>query len=158
MVGTRLPGKRSARASGNALNRAQRFNRLLGIISEVVRHPGQVPVQLAEACGISERTLRRDLSELRDLGFELSYLDGYQLQGNLDLDGSVTLRTWALPIVYEQQLRLLRSSFPAATADAVQAKVEERAPAALAELFAAAIASHTKGLTKGLGKGTGGDS
>ena len=136
------------------MNRAQRFNRLLGIISEVVRHPGQVPAELAQACGISERTLRRDLAELRELGFELTSLDGYQLQGNLNLEGSVTLRNWALPIVYEQQLRLLRSSFPATTADAVQASVEEQAPAALAQLFAAAIASHSKRLAKG----TGGDS
>ena len=136
------------------MNRAQRFNRLLGLISDVVRHPGQVPAELAQACGISERTLRRDLAELRELGFELTYLDGYQLQGNLNLDGSVTLRTWALPTVYEQQLRLLRSSFPATTADAVQASVEEQAPAALAELFAAALASYSTRLAKG----TGGDS
>lgn len=140
------------------MNRAQRFNRLLSIISEVVRHPGRVPAELAEACGISERTLRRDLAELRELGFELTYLDGYQLQGKLNLDGSVTLRTWALPIVYEQQLRLLRSSFPVATADAVQAYVEERAPAVLADLFAAAIVSHPRGPATGLGKVTGGDS
>lgn len=138
------------------MNRAQRFNRLLGIISEVVRHPGQVPAELAAACGISERTLRRDLSELRELGFELTYIDGYQLQGNLNLDGSVALRTWALPIVYEQQLRLLRSSFPVGMADAVQASVEERAPAALAALFATAIAKHSKPLVTRAGSGNGG--
>ena len=124
------------------MNRAQRFNRLLSIVSEVVRRPGRVPAELAGACGISERTLRRDLHELRELGFEVTYLDGYQLQGNLNLEGGVTLSTWALPVVYEQQLRLLRSSFPAATADAVQATVEEQAPGALAALFAAAIERH----------------
>src|SRR5438270_5245998 len=122
------------------MNRAQRFTRLLSILSEVVRHPGRHPSELAGACGISERTLRRDLHELRRLGFELGYLDGYQLQGRLNLDGSITPRTWALPIVYEQQLRLLRSSFPESFADAVQARVEETAPAALAELFSRAIA------------------
>ncbi len=122
------------------MNRAERFNRLLSILSEVVRHPGQHPSELAGACGVSERTLRRDLSELRRLGFELAYLDGYQLQGRLNLDGSVTPRTWALPIVYEQQLRLLRSSFPARVAEAVQSEVEAAAPAALAELFSRAIA------------------
>jgi len=121
------------------LNRAQRFTRLLDILSEVVRHPGQHPSELAAACGVSERTLRRDLHELRRLGFELGYLDGYQLQGLLNLDGSVTPRTYALPIVYEQQLRLLRSSFPDRFAEAVQARVEAEAPAALARLFAAAI-------------------
>ena len=110
------------------MNRAQRFTRLLDILSEVVRHPGQHPSELAAACGVSERTLRRDLHELRRLGFELGYLDG-----------SVTPRTYALPIVYEQQLRLLRSSFPDRFAEAVQARVEAEAPAALARLFAAAI-------------------
>jgi predicted DNA-binding transcriptional regulator YafY len=105
----------------------------------VVRHPGQHPGELAQACGVSERTLRRDLSQLRRLGFELAYLDGYQLQGRLNLDGSVTPRSWALPIVYEQQLRLLRSSFPDRVAEAVQARVEAQAPAALAALFSAAI-------------------
>jgi len=120
------------------MNRAQRFIRLLDILSEVVRHPGQHPAELAAACRVSERTLRRDLHELR-LGFELGYLDGYQLQGRLNLDGSITPRTYALPIVYEQQLRLLRSSFPDQFADAVQARVEAAAPAALARLFSEAI-------------------
>jgi predicted DNA-binding transcriptional regulator YafY len=121
------------------MNRALRFNRLLSILSEVVRHPGQHPSELASTCGGSERTLRRDLHELRRLGFELGYLDGYQLQGRLNLDGSFSPRTYALPIVYEQQLRLLRSSFPEDFADAVQARVESAAPAALAQLFANAI-------------------
>jgi predicted DNA-binding transcriptional regulator YafY len=88
---------------------------------------------------VSERTLRRDLHELRRLGFELGYLDGYQLQGRLNLDGSFTPRTYALPIVYEQQLRLLRSSFQESFADAVQARVESAAPAVLAQLFSDAI-------------------
>ena len=121
------------------MNRAQRFIRLLDILSEVVRHPGQHPAELAAACRVSERTLRRDLHELRRLGFELGYLDGYQLQGRLNLDGSITPRTYALPIVYEQQLRLLRPSFPDQFADAVQARVEAAAPAALARLFSEAI-------------------
>lgn len=134
------------------MNRAQRFNRLLSIISEVVRHPGRAPAELAEECGISERTLRRDLHELRELGFEVTYLDGYQLQGSLDLelytgsdkpaDDGVMLRSSALPVVYEQQLRLLRSSFSPATADAIQAVVEAQAPGALADLFAGAIQRH----------------
>ena len=130
------------------MNRSQRFTRLLAILSEVVRHPGQHPSELAAACGVSERTLRRDLHQLRRLGFELGYLDGYQLQGRLNLDGSVTPRTYALPIVYEQQLRLLRSSFPEALADAVQARVEAAAPAALAELFSGAIEQVQSGRTK----------
>jgi predicted DNA-binding transcriptional regulator YafY len=121
------------------MNRAQRFTRLLDILSEVVRHPGRHPSELAAACGVSERTLRRDLHELRRLGFELGYLDGYQLQGGLNLDGSVAPRTYALPMVYEQQLRLLRSSFQDEFADAVQARVEAAAPAALARLFSEAI-------------------
>ena len=121
------------------MNRALRFTRLLSILSEVVRHPGQHPSELAFTCGVSERTLRRDLHELRRLGFELGYLDGYQLQGRLNLDGTFAPRTYALPIVYEQQLRLLRSSFPDSFADAVQARVESAAPAALAQLFSTAI-------------------
>ena len=128
------------------MNRAQRFTRLLSILSEVVRHPGQHPSELAAACQISERTLRRDLHELRRLGFELGYLDGYQLQGGLNLEGSFTPRTFALPIVYEQQLRLLRSSFPEAFADAVQARVESAAPGALAELFSQAISDMKVGM------------
>ena len=74
------------------MNRAQRFTRLLSILSEVVQHPGQHPSELAAACGVSERTLRRDLHELRRLGFELGYLDGYQLQGRLNLDDMISRR------------------------------------------------------------------
>ncbi|MDQ6691319.1 MAG: HTH domain-containing protein [Candidatus Dormibacteraeota bacterium] len=121
------------------MNRAQRFSRLLSILSEVVRHPGRHPADLAAACGVSERTLRRDLHELREMGFELGFIEGFQLQERFDLDGTTAAQSQALPLVYEQQLKLLRSSFPAAVAQAIQASVEEAAPAALARLFTAAI-------------------
>lgn len=125
------------------MSRALRFSRQLGILSEVVRHPGRHPADLAAACGVSERTLRRDLHELRSLGFEVGYLDGYQLQERFELDAEPAPRSLALPLVYEQQLKLLRSSFPRAVADAIQATVEEAAPAALARLFTTAI-QHTE--------------
>src|SRR5437879_2355058 len=89
-----------------------------------------------------DKVMSDEVKSLTKLGIHkaMAYLDGDQLQGRLNLDGSVTPRTWALPIVYEQQLRLLRSSFPALVADAVQSEVEAQAPAALAELFSRAIA------------------
>jgi predicted DNA-binding transcriptional regulator YafY len=129
------------------VNRVQRFNRMLNILSEVVRHPGRHPGDLADACGVSERTLRRDLAELRRRGFELGYLDGYQLQGTLDLDGMtpVAAKMEAVPVVYEQQVRFLYSSFPRELATQIEARVEELAPGALAALFARAIAEAVPG-------------
>ena len=123
------------------MTRVLRFNRMLNILSEVVRHPGRHPADLAAACGVSKRTLRRDLAELRRLGFALGYLDGYQLQGSLDLDGvgPPPAHLESVPVVYEQQLRLLYSSFPRQTALAIEAHVEAAAPAALAAVFARAI-------------------
>ncbi len=92
---------------------------------------------------MSERTLRRDLHELRTLGFELGYLDGYQLQEGFDLglelNEAAVPRSQSLPVVFEQQLKLLRSSYPGPVADTIQATVEAAAPAALAELFSKAI-------------------
>ena len=77
------------------------------------------------------------------MGFELGFLDGFQLQERFELEGGGTVHSQGLALVYEQQLKLLRSSFPAPLAEAIQASVEEAAPAALARLFTTAI-QHTK--------------
>ena len=95
------------------------------------------PIELAQRTGISERTLRRDLEELREFGYEIAYEDGYQLQESFDLDGGPTERD--LGRVYQGQLKLVRSQLPAALAEQVLDDVEALAPAALASLFAAAI-------------------
>ena len=130
------------------MNRGRRFGRLLGIVSEVVLQPGQTPVELARALGVSERTLFRDLMELRGLGVDISFSEGYQLQERFELEGRASgepVRAAALPVVYEQQLRLLRSRFSPAVAARVQAEVEAAGPAALAELFGRAIEKVTAG-------------
>ena len=67
------------------MSRAHRLARLLTIVSHVINSPGQTPAELADAVGISERTLFRDLTALRKLGFEVGYQDGYQIQESLDL-------------------------------------------------------------------------
>jgi biotin operon repressor len=118
---------------------ARRLARLLSIVSTVVQDPGESPRELAASAGISERTLYRDLNELRRLGFEVTYSDGYQLQERLALESGGGPSLGPLPAVYEQQRRLLRSQIPARLAELVQADVEAGAPAALASLFATAI-------------------
>ena len=120
-----------------ATGRAARFARLLSLLSVVIREPGLGPIELSERSGISERTLRRDLVALRELGYEVLYEDGYQLQESLDLEGgSAPLN---LARVYEQQLRLVRQELEEPLATQVVADVEALAPAALASLFAAAV-------------------
>jgi predicted DNA-binding transcriptional regulator YafY len=85
---------------------------------------------------ISERTLYRDLRELRGLGFEISYSDGYQLQERLPLEGA---GLGSLASLYERQLALVQAQLPPALAGRVLADVEAMAPAALSSLFAGAI-------------------
>jgi predicted DNA-binding transcriptional regulator YafY len=117
------------------VNRSARFGRLLNIVSVVVMRPGLGPTELAAQVGISERTLFRDLARLRRIGLGISYSDGYQLQETLELDGHTRTGPVTLPVVYEQQLRLLRRHLSAELAEKIQADVEARAPAALAALF-----------------------
>ena len=119
------------------MHRARRFARLLGILSIVIREPGLTPAQLAARAGISERTLRRDLGELRRLGYDVTWSGGYELQERFDLDGSGGGRT--LAALYDHQRRLLHAELPARLADNVESDVEALAPAALAQLFASAI-------------------
>lgn len=110
--------------------------------------PGQAPSQLARALGVSERTLFRDLMELRALGVDITFAEGYQLQERLDLGEKAPAgpaRPMALPLVYEEQLRLLRSSFPPEVAARVQAEVEAAGPALLAQLFGRAVEKVTAG-------------
>jgi predicted DNA-binding transcriptional regulator YafY len=123
------------------LNRALRLARLLRILSAVIAEPGLNPLELAEKAGVSERTLRRDLIQLRDLGYEISWTGGYEVQEKLNLEGRAGHRS--LGKVYEQQLGLLRSQLPKRMAARVTEEVDALAPAALASLFATAIERHS---------------
>lgn len=125
------------------MNRGQRFGRLLLIVSEVVVRPGRTPAQLAAVAGVSERTLSRDLRELRRLGVDVTFSEGYRLQERLGLGGAGlpdgSGRGGSLASVYEQQLRLVRVALPGPLAASVQAEVEACAPRLLADLVGAAI-------------------
>lgn len=124
------------------MNRAARLARLLRILSVVIAEPGLNPVELAERAGVSERTLRRDLVQLRGLGYEVAYTGGYEVQENLNLEGRTGHRS--LGKVYEQHLELVRTQLPKRVATQVTEEVDSAAPAALAILFAAAIERHAK--------------
>jgi Xaa-Pro aminopeptidase len=69
------------------LNRAERLARLLRVLAAIISEPGLNPIELAERAGVSERTLRRDLAELRELGYEVAYTSGYEVQEKLNLEG-----------------------------------------------------------------------
>src|SRR5207245_10298972 len=69
------------------MNRAERLARLLRVLAAIISEPGLNPMELAERAGVSERTLRRDLAELRELGYEVAYTSGYEVQEKLNLDG-----------------------------------------------------------------------
>jgi predicted DNA-binding transcriptional regulator YafY len=127
------------------VDHARRFGRMLNIISTVVMRPGLAPSQLALQVGTSERTLFRDLAQLRRMGVGISYSDGYQLQETLDLAGTAKPRPVALPAVYDQQLKVLRSHLAPELAELIQQEVEARAPAALAALFADSMAKRMRG-------------
>jgi len=122
------------------VNRARRLARLLRILSAVIAEPGLNPLELAERAGVSERTLRRDLVQLRGLGYEVAYTGGYEVQEKLNLEGR-THRS--LGRVYEQHLELLRKQLPKRMAAQVTEEVDSLAPAALATLFATAIERHS---------------
>ena len=124
------------------MNRARRLARMLRILAVVIAEPGLNPLELAERAGVSERTLRRDLTQLRDLGYEISYTGGYEVQEKLNLEGRSAPRS--LGRIYEQQLELLRKQLPKRMAAQVSEEVDSLAPAALASLFATAIERHTK--------------
>ena len=123
------------------MNRARRLARLLRILAVVIAEPGLNPLELAERDGVSERTLRRDLIQLRELGYEISYTGGYEVQEKLNLEGKSAPRS--LGRVYEQHLDLLRKQLPKRMASQVMEEVDALAPAALASLFATAIERHT---------------
>ena len=69
------------------MNRAHRLARLLRILAAIVAEPGLNPLELAERGGVSDRTLRRDLAQLRELGYEVEYTSGYEVQEKLNLEG-----------------------------------------------------------------------
>ena len=124
------------------MNRARRLARLLRILAVVIAEPGLKPLELAERARVSERTLRRDLIQLRELGYEISYTGGYEVQEKLNLEGRSAPRS--LGRVYEQHLDLLRKQLPKRMASQVTEEVDALAPAALAVLFATAIERHTR--------------
>jgi predicted DNA-binding transcriptional regulator YafY len=123
------------------VNRAARLARLLRILSVVIAEPGLNPVELADRAGVSERTLRRDLVQLRGLGYEVAYTGGYEVQEKLNLEGRTGHRS--LGKVYEQHLELVRTQLSKRVAAQVTEEGDSAAPAALATLFATAIERHS---------------
>ena len=89
------------------MNRARRLARLLNVLAAIIAEPGLNPLELAERAGVSERTLRRDLNQLRELGYEVAYTSGYEVQEKLNLEGRSPAR--APKRAYEQQLELLQA-------------------------------------------------
>ena len=89
------------------MNRARRLARLLNILAAVVAEPGLNPLELADRAGVSERTLRRDLTQLRELGYEVAYTSGYEVQEKLNLEGRARARPPKR--AYDQQLELLQA-------------------------------------------------
>src|SRR6266566_1501842 len=69
------------------MNRAERLARLLRVLAAIIAEPGLNPLELADRAGVSERTLRRDLAQLRELGYEVAYTSGYEFQEKLNLEG-----------------------------------------------------------------------
>ncbi|HET7419087.1 MAG TPA: M24 family metallopeptidase [Candidatus Dormibacteraeota bacterium] len=69
------------------MNRAERLARLLRVLAAIIAEPGLNPLELAQRAGVSERTLRRDLAQLRDLGYDVAFTSGYEVQEKLNLDG-----------------------------------------------------------------------
>lgn len=123
------------------MNRARRLARLLRILSVVIAEPGLNPLELAERAGVSERTLRRDLVQLRELGYEVAYTGGYEVQEKLNLEGRTGHRSMGK--VYEQHLELVGRQLPKRLAAQVTEEVDSLAPAVLASLFATAIERHS---------------
>src|SRR6266851_907738 len=74
------------------MNRAERLARLLRVLAAIIAEPGLNPIELADRAGVSERTLRRDLAHLRELGYEVAYTSGYEVQEKLNLDGRARRR------------------------------------------------------------------
>jgi len=122
------------------VNRARRLARLLRILSVVIAEPGLNPLELSERAGVSERTLRRDLVQLRELGYEVAYTGGYEVQEKLNLEGRTGHRSMGK--VYEQHLELIGKQLPKRMAAQVTEEVDSLAPAVLASLFATAIERH----------------
>src|SRR2546426_3212632 len=77
----------------SSVNRAERLARLLRVLAAIIAEPGLNPLELAERAGVSDRTLRRDLAHLRDLGYEVAYTSGYEVQEKLNLEGRGRQRT-----------------------------------------------------------------
>ncbi len=69
------------------MNRAERLARLLRVLAAIIAEPGLSPIELAGRAGVSERTLRRDLAQLRDLGYDVAFSSGYEVQEKLNLEG-----------------------------------------------------------------------
>lgn len=120
------------------MSEGRHFQRLLTILNEVTTRPGLHPSELADELGVSERTLRRDLAELRGAGFDLEWEEGYQLQERLALEGAAGAGSATLTGLYEQQLQLLRGLYPDLAAT-IQAEVERQAPELLGVLIQQAL-------------------
>jgi len=125
-----------SRRSG-AAGRSLRVARALHILSVVMAEPGLGPAPLSSRFTISERTLFRDLAQLRRLGYFVTHHDGYRLEDRLELEGRESVTT------VDQELRQLLSrlgrDLPPDLLGTVEQDVVVLVPSAVAELVALAL-------------------
>lgn len=79
---------------------SHRFQRLLGLVSEIQSQPGQSTQELAEKFGTSKRNLFRDIKLLQDTGFDIRNDGGYRIEGGgLELPQlpEPGLQPWSVP-------------------------------------------------------------
>lgn len=114
-----------------------RLTRLLRLVAIVVARPGLSSIELAAALGVSERTLSRDLDDLRALGVEVLSDEGYRVQERLPFEGSGP--SSLVTRVYDHQLALLLSDLGPDRVEVIRVGVEAAVPEALTAMVSRAL-------------------
>jgi hypothetical protein len=115
---------------------AKQVRRYLTILAHLQVHPGAHADELAQRCGVSARTIFRDLNALDRLDSGVRAVGGYQVQAQLFAQpGSAGLGD-AVKGMVEQEVDLLRRTLPARRFETMMRDLQAQLPLEVAEAIA----------------------
>ncbi len=110
------------------------------ILSVATSQPGVRAGDLARTLAVSPRTVFRDLAELHQLGFPVTFGNGYPAQQELFRRRAPLPLSQVLADLVDQQLEVVRRKLPPGEAESVLARAAPFLPLEAAEAVVRALA------------------
>jgi predicted DNA-binding transcriptional regulator YafY len=123
---------------------AKQVRRYLTILAHLQVHPGAHAEELATRCGVSARTIFRDLNALDRLDAGVRAAGGYQVQAQLFAPSQADGLAETVKGLLEQEVAVLRRTLPPRRFDALMKELTNELPQEIGEAIVRRLESRPR--------------